>query len=143
VIGSTAQATQLSLTTSFNNRKNQQLREIQQNIQQKIHIGSFSIETHCQYSFKTQIKTFPYREIKKNPWINHIERNQEKPMNISVEFLNSCKASNTNPRKKSVVSQQNKNKNLTFNNKTRSQASITLSKLISYLPILRNHFKNP
>jgi len=128
VIGSTAQATQLALTTSFNNRKNQQLREIQQNIQQKIHIGSFSIETHCQYSFKTQIKTFPYRE---------------KPMNISVEFLNSCKASNTNPRKKSVVSQQNKNKNLTFNNKTRSQASITLSKLISYLPILRNHFKNP
>jgi hypothetical protein len=35
-------------------------------------------KTHSQNSFKTQISTYPYREIKKNSWMNHIEREIKK-----------------------------------------------------------------
>jgi hypothetical protein len=45
------------------------------------------IKTYCQYLFKTQINTYPYQEIKKNPWIYKSEREKLIDCGSALELL--------------------------------------------------------
>jgi hypothetical protein len=85
VTGSIVQATLLAHTTSFNNRKNQHLGETQQDIQQKILLAHFPSKHTVNIHSKLKLTPTHTEKSRKNH--GYRERNQEKPMNIYVEFL--------------------------------------------------------